>query len=82
MSDSQIVLTAIEIDCVTGVQIERPLTAEEIASQQAAQEEAAQAAQEKAQADQTKAANLSAAQSKLAALGLTSDEISEIIPPA
>ena len=69
---------AIEINCETGEVTERPLTAEEIAQREAsaatfaaeqiareAEEAAAQAAKESAQA-------------KLAALGLTADEIAAL----
>ena len=70
--------TAIEINCTTGEVTERPLTAEEIAQREAdalaeatrrAEEEAAKAAAEAAKAS---------AQSKLAALGLTPEEISAL----
>jgi len=70
--------TAIEVNCTTGEVTERPLTAEEIsqretdaaawAEQKAAEEAAAQAAAE------AKAS----AQAKLAALGLTADEIAAL----
>lgn len=71
--------TAVEINCETGEVIERPLTAEEIADQQArlAQAEAdALAAKEEAQA---KAAAKASAQGKLAALGLTADEVAALL---
>ena len=71
-------LTAIEINCETGVVTERELTQDEIAQREAdaakaearrAEEEAAKAAQEAAKAS---------AQAKLAALGLTADEIAAL----
>ena len=71
-------LTAIEVNCATGEVTERPLTAEEIAQREAdaqafearkAEEEAAKAAEEAAKAS---------AQSKLAALGLTPEEIAAL----
>jgi hypothetical protein len=70
--------TAIEVDCSTGVVTERELTAEEIAQREAdaaayavrkAEEEAAKAATEIAKAS---------AEAKLAALGLTADEIAAL----
>jgi len=70
--------TAIEVNCATGEVTERPLTAEEIAQREAdaatfaaqkAEEEAAKAAEEAAKAS---------AQAKLAALGLTAEEISAL----
>jgi hypothetical protein len=71
-------LTAIEVNCETGEVTERPLTAEEIAQREAdaaaaetrrVEEEAAKAA-----ADAAKAS----AHNKLAALGLTADEIAAL----
>ena len=56
--------TAIEVNCATGEVVERPLTAEEIA-----QREAEEAAKAEAKA---------AAEAKLAALGLTADEIAAL----
>ena len=70
--------TAIEVDCSTGVVTERELTAAEIAQREAdaaafaaakAAEEAAKAAAETAKAS---------ARAKLAALGLTAEEIAAL----
>jgi hypothetical protein len=70
--------TAIEVNCATGEVTERELTAEEIAQREAdaaayavakAEEEAAKAATEIAKAS---------AEAKLAALGLTADEIAAL----
>jgi hypothetical protein len=75
MSD---VLTAIEVDCSTGVVTERPLTAEEIAQREA---DAAAAAEEQAAREATAAAAAEAkasAQAKLTALGLTAEEIAAL----
>ena len=75
MSDT---LTAIEVNCETGVVTERPLTAEEIAQREvdAAAAEARRVEEEaaKAAADAAKAS----AEAKLAALGLTADEIAAL----
>ena len=71
--------TAIEINCETGEVTERPLTAEEIAANEAAQAQAAAdaiAAEEEATA---KAAAKASAQAKLATLGLTADEVAALL---
>ncbi len=71
--------TAIEINCETGEVTERPLTAEEIAANEAAQAQAeadALAAEEEATA---KAAAKASAQAKLATLGLTADEVAALL---
>ena len=70
--------TAIEVNCTTGEVIERPLTAEEIAANEAAaaQAEADRVARE-AEETATQAAKESA-QAKLAALGLTANEIAAL----
>ena len=70
--------TKIVVDCSTGVSTEVELTAEEIAQMEA---DAAAAAVRKAEEDAAKAAAEAAkasAQSKLAALGLTADEIAAL----
>lgn len=69
---------AIEVNCETGEVIERPLTQEELADREAmaAQAEADRlAAESEAQAIADAKAS---AQAKLAALGLTPDEISAL----
>jgi hypothetical protein len=70
--------TAIEVNCETGEVTERPLTAEEIADREAATAawEAEQAA--KAAAEAEAAALKEAAHAKLAALGLTPEEIAAL----
>jgi hypothetical protein len=70
---------AIEVNCETGEVIERPLTADEIAANEAAAAQAAadaKAAEEEAAA---KAAAKASAQAKLATLGLTADEVSALL---
>jgi len=70
--------TAIEINCETGQVTERPLTAEEIAANEAAATAAA-AAQHEAEAEAAAVAEAKAnAQAKLAALGLTAEEIAAL----
>ena len=71
--------TKIVVDCSTGEVTELPLTAEEIAQREAdaaafAEAEAARLAEEAA-----KAAAKESAKAKLAALGLTEDEVSAFL---
>ena len=70
--------TAIEVNCETGEVTERELTAEEIAEREAmaAQAEAERLAQEEAATAQAEAK--ASANAKLAALGLTADEIAAL----
>lgn len=68
----------VEVDCSTGAVTERPLTAEEIAVM-----EEARLANEKAEAERqaeiaAKEAAKAAAHEKLAALGLTAEEIAAL----
>jgi len=63
--------TAIEVNCTTGEVIERPLTAEEIAANEAA---AAQAEVDRAAAEVKAAADAEAKTALLAKLGITADE--------
>ncbi len=70
--------TAIEVNCATGEVIERPFTAEELAQREV---DAAAHAAELAEREATEAAALAAkesAQAKLAALGLTAEEIAAL----
>jgi hypothetical protein len=70
--------TAVEINCETGIVTERPLTADEIAANEAAAAQAA-AAQHEAEAEAAAVAEAKAnAQAKLAALGLTAEEIAAL----
>jgi dephospho-CoA kinase len=67
-------LTALIVDAKTGQQIERPLTTDEMTEREAISSELAQA---KAEA-QAKADARESALAKLAALGLTQDEINAL----
>jgi hypothetical protein len=70
--------TAIEVNCETGEVVERPLTAEELTQREA---DAAQAEADRLAAEEAAAAVQSAkesAQAKLAALGLTAEEIAAL----
>lgn len=69
---------AIEVNCETGEVIERPLTAEEIAANEAAAAKAAAEAHEAEVAAQAVADAKAAAEAKLAALGLTTEEIAAL----
>ena len=75
MSDTPI---KIEVNCATGIAVEVPLTAEEIAQREV---DATNAEAAKAEADAVAAAEADAkasAQAKLAALGLTAEEIAAL----
>jgi hypothetical protein len=63
--------TAIEVNCETGEATERPLTAEEIAANEAA---AAKAEAERHEAEVKAAADAEAKAALLAKLGITADE--------
>jgi hypothetical protein len=65
---------AVIVDAATGEVIERPLTSDELASREAMQ---AEAEAQKAEADAKVAARESAL-AKLAALGLTADEVAAL----
>lgn len=68
----------IEVDCSTGISTERDMTADEIANLEVmrADAQARQAEQDAAAA--AKAAAKASAEAKLAALGLTADEIAAL----
>lgn len=70
--------TAIEINCETGEVVERPLTAAELAQREADAAEFAAKQHEEEVAAQEVAAAKEAAHAKLAALGLTADEIAAL----
>lgn len=71
-------LTVLEIDCSTGESITRPLTQEEINDRIAMQEAAAAREAELAALAEAKAAARASAETKLAALGLTPEEIAAL----
>jgi hypothetical protein len=70
--------TAIEVNCATGEVTERPLTTEEIAQREADATAYAAAEADRVAAEEAAQAAKESAQSKLAALGLTADEITAI----
>lgn len=71
-------LTKLIIDCTTGEHITVPLTNEEIAERDALVAEAELQRQEKEAAEAAKAEAKASAQAKLAALGLTDEEIAAL----
>jgi alpha-galactosidase/6-phospho-beta-glucosidase family protein len=76
MSDTPV---AVEVNCLTGETTTRPLTAEEIAAQQAAAAQAEAERQAREAEAAAKAAAKASAEAKLAALGLTADEVAAIL---
>ena len=67
-----------EVDCSTGIQTERPMTAQEIKDWEAVRAESAKLQAERDAEAQAKADAKLAAQAKLQALGLTGEEIAAI----
>ena len=72
----------IEINCATGEVVTRPMTAEEIAAQEASAAQAQAEADAKAQAQADFTAQLAATNAKLEALGLTAQDISVLLNAA
>jgi hypothetical protein len=70
--------TAIEVNCTTGEVIERPLTAEELAQREADAAAYAATEAEREAAEAAAQAAKESAQAKLAALGLTAEEIAAL----
>jgi hypothetical protein len=70
--------TAIEVNCETGEVTERPLTAEEIAANEAAAAQVAAEAHEAEVVAQAAADAKASAEAKLSALGLTPEEIAAL----
>jgi dephospho-CoA kinase len=68
----------IEIDCSTGVSVEREMTEAELAAQAAMQTEAEQASEAETEAKAASDAAKASATAKLSALGLTADEIAAL----
>lgn len=75
MSDTPI---KIEVNCATGIAVEVPLTAEEIQQRELDAIAAATAQAEREAAEAAEADAKASAQAKLAALGLTQDEIAAL----
>ena len=71
--------TKLVVDCSTGAVVEFELTPEEIAERNAAATQAAADAAAREAADEAKAAAKASAEAKLAALGLTADEVAAIL---
>lgn len=73
------VLTKVVVDCASGEVNYIPLTPQEIAEREALAAQAEQERLEREAADQAKAEAKASAESKLAALGLTAEEISALL---
>jgi hypothetical protein len=71
--------TKLVVDCSTGAVVEFELTPEEIAEREAMAAQAEAEAKAKADAEAAKAAAKASAEAKLAALGLTADEVAAIL---
>lgn len=69
----------IEVDCSTGESIERDMTADEIANMEAMRAEAEARRAEEEAAATAKAEAKASALAKLAALGLTADEVAALV---
>jgi hypothetical protein len=72
----------VEINCTTGVVTERAFTPEELAANQAAQAQFAAQQAADAAAKQAAATALAATNAKLIALGLTQDDINNLLGAA
>lgn len=68
----------LEVDCSTGIATERDMTAEEIANMEAMRADMQARAAEQEAAAAAKAAAKASAEAKLAALGLTPEEIAAL----
>lgn len=70
--------TVIEVDCSTGISVEREMTPAEVANMEAVQAASIAAAHEAEIEAEAKAAAKASAEAKLAALGLTAEEIAAL----
>ena len=70
--------TVIEVDCSTGISTEREMTAAEVANMQAMQAESEARRHEEEAAATAVAEAKASAEAKLAALGLTAEEIAAL----
>ena len=72
----------LEVNCTTGEVVTRPMTAEEIAAQEASAAQAQAEADAKAQVEVAKQAALASTNAKLMSLGLTQDDINNLLNAA
>ena len=72
----------IEVNCATGEVVTRPMTAEEIAAQEASAAQAQVEADARAKAEVAKQAALASTNAKLMSLGLTQDDINNLLNAA
>lgn len=68
----------VEIDCSTGISVERDMTTEELANMEAMQAESEVRRAEEEAVSAAKASAKASAEAKLAALGLTAEEIAAL----
>ena len=72
----------IEVNCATGEVVTRPMTADELAAQEASAAQAQVEADARAKAEADFTAQLAATNAKLEALGLTAQDISVLLNAA
>ena len=72
----------IEVNCATGEVVTRPMTADELAAQEASAAQAQVEADAKAQVEVAKQAALASTNAKLMSLGLTQDDINNLLNAA
>lgn len=72
----------IEVNCATGEVVTRPMTADEIAAQEASAAQAQVEADARAKAEVAKQAALASTNAKLMSLGLTQDDINNLLNAA
>ena len=72
----------IEVNCATGEVVTRPMTADELAAQEASAAQAQAEADAKAKAEADMAAKLATVNAKLAAIGLTADDLNTLLAVA
>jgi len=72
----------IEVNCATGEVVTRPMTADELAAQEASAAQAQAEADAKAQATAQAQAALASTNAKLMSLGLTQDDINNLLNAA
>ena len=78
MSDELTNPIIVEVDCSTGIAVERPMTEQEAVDHARMQEHAIAAIAEREQAQSAQQEALISAQTKLVSLGLTAEEIAAI----
>ena len=72
----------LEVNCATGEVVTRPMNADELAAQEASAAQAQAEADAKAQVEVAKQAALASTNAKLMSLGLTQDDINNLLNAA